>query len=640
MVPLAVPNHSRSVSVRSASSHDGMYGSTRAVSSSDSHSSALTGKPNSGSRACWRSWTVASRVASPWWAARWRGRRSSGRLRGGRASARAMRRRRSRLRRSHTSSSVAPAVSSSTTTSCSSASSWSTASMLVGARPMTSATWLGTTGPVNRSHCARRSLSSDGAASSFDCRACEPPQARPTHSSPLCDRAQLETRQLAPGGCCQADQVVHRAHGDRARGGVKLFATTRWATASSRVKMSPSPSRSTAAIRRPTRPGNQESFRAQSSRSRGRGGHSRGRCAAACPRGAPPVRDPGAQTRGQGDLAQQVLADSPPAARLRRVVLVHEGVGLPPQHLAANGDGLSVWTWWTRSAVGPRRGARAGRRARTRPGGTPPCLQHQREVAVPGHPVEQLLGPLAVEPQGCAPAEPARGRSRAQPAASRKRAPKKPVPSRVARSILDAVRRHQVEWSSEAGRKGQRSTMQSSSWTISGRRPCRCHAADRAKPRGRLTRPPHMVWKMTWRWPSSRPQRCAPRPPGGGGGGCRWPLLSLSSRRSSAAAVAQVEIGARAHRGSRRRRGGARPARGRRPTLSERKHERSRSSARQKGAMADAGAAGDTKTSLWVMRWTRQVCTPRVKVSPTERSHTNSSSSSPSGAPLPSMRRW
>ncbi len=73
---------------------------------------------------------------------------------------------------------------------------------------------------------------------------------------------------------------------------------------------------------------------------------------------------------------------------------------------------------------------------------------------------------------------------------------------------------------------------------------------------------------------------------------------------------------------------------------SERKKLRLRSSARQKGAMAPLRRAGATSTSLWVMRRMRQLCAPRVKVSPSERSQTNSSSSSPSLAMVSCSRRW
>ena len=56
-------------------------------------------------------------------------------------------------------------------------------------------------------------------------------------------------------------------------------------------------------------------------------------------------------------------------------------------------------------------------------------------------------------------------------------------------------------------------------------------------------------------------------------------------------------------------------------------------SARQNGGAVPVGRAVCTSTSLWVMRWTRQVCAPRLKVWPTVASQTNSSSSSPMTAP-------
>ncbi len=65
-------------------------------------------------------------------------------------------------------------------------------------------------------------------------------------------------------------------------------------------------------------------------------------------------------------------------------------------------------------------------------------------------------------------------------------------------------------------------------------------------------------------------------------------------------------------------------------TRSDRKKPRLRSSARQKGAIAAVLCAGITITSLCVMRMMRQLWAPSEKVSPSERSQTNSSSSSPS----------
>ena len=56
-------------------------------------------------------------------------------------------------------------------------------------------------------------------------------------------------------------------------------------------------------------------------------------------------------------------------------------------------------------------------------------------------------------------------------------------------------------------------------------------------------------------------------------------------------------------------------------------------SARQKGGAVAVGRAVFTSTSLCVMRWICQFCVPRVNVSPTVASQTNSSSSSPMAAP-------
>ena len=50
-------------------------------------------------------------------------------------------------------------------------------------------------------------------------------------------------------------------------------------------------------------------------------------------------------------------------------------------------------------------------------------------------------------------------------------------------------------------------------------------------------------------------------------------------------------------------------------------------------------AAGATRTSLWVICRMRHAWAPRRKASPTLRSQTNSSSSSPSRASVPSIRR-
>ena len=61
-------------------------------------------------------------------------------------------------------------------------------------------------------------------------------------------------------------------------------------------------------------------------------------------------------------------------------------------------------------------------------------------------------------------------------------------------------------------------------------------------------------------------------------------------------------------------------------------------SARQNGGAAAFGGAGFASTSLWVMRWTRQLWAPRVNVWPTVASHTNSSSNSPIKAPLSASR--
>ena len=65
---------------------------------------------------------------------------------------------------------------------------------------------------------------------------------------------------------------------------------------------------------------------------------------------------------------------------------------------------------------------------------------------------------------------------------------------------------------------------------------------------------------------------------------------------------------------------------------------RKRASPFQKGTMSGSGAAGTTVTASLPISTILQVWAPSVKDSPTLRSHTNSSSSSPMRAPDPATR--
>jgi hypothetical protein len=65
---------------------------------------------------------------------------------------------------------------------------------------------------------------------------------------------------------------------------------------------------------------------------------------------------------------------------------------------------------------------------------------------------------------------------------------------------------------------------------------------------------------------------------------------------------------------------------------------RDRLSERQNGGAVESCVVGRASTSLWVMRWICQFCEPKVNTWPVEASQTNSSSSSPTAAPVSAWR--
>ena len=312
---------------------------------------------------------------------------------------------------------------------------------------------------------------------------------------------------------------------------------------------------------------------------------------------------------------------------------------------SAKGDGASVVT--CRTVVRPSPISREALAQRVELEGVvqalAPGLEDQGEVAKLRHHLQHLLGSLPVEPEGGAPLPAGAGQQQgAAGGLAEAGAEEAGVLELLAQQLLDALGGNQREGVVGRGAGGvgdDDAVVAVDDLGVSaevrppgGGQGIGEGAVDAAAPhgvedelageaaavgRGGVLDDELVAVGQGCRWPPSAPRgRGAARPlrPAGGDNAPRARGRSRGRRRPAAPARGNGRSGRRGRRTGR----APRPA---------------RTAPWPRGCRP-----GTTKTSLWVMRWMRQLWTPRLKVSPTARSQTNSSSSWPRGEPPRSVR--
>ncbi len=184
------------------------------------------------------------------------------------------------------------------------------------------------------------------------------------------------------------------------------------------------------------------------------------------------ARQPRTQVRAERDLGQQVAAQRGRPAAGRRVVLVHQLVGAPPESRRRRTATAGRWSP-RRRRCGPSATSSRTRRERLEvelvgQAGAP-RLEHEREVVELPHRVEQLLGALPRQPQRGAAAEPLAGQQQRDAGRLAEAGAEEPgALERRAQQLL-APRRPRTRASSSSGRTstGGASDTQSSSWMTS-----------------------------------------------------------------------------------------------------------------------------------------------------------------------------